>query len=188
MILKNSCLYRLHEDSVMTVRAQLLVPSANREEVLKALHDSAHDGGHLDVKKTAEKMSERFNWPRGRASVTAYCKECQLCDQRKQPSTTPKAELVPSSELSPMQRIEIDVLGGLPMTHIGKCYVLVACDTYTKYMQAWPMRSQMAQETGMTLYRNWFTVHGVPERVHSDQGGNFESMLFRELATLMGCK
>ena len=104
--------------------------------------------------------------------------ECQLCDQRKQPSTTPKAELVPSSELSPMQQIEIDVLGGLPMTHTGKRYILVACDTYTKYMQAWPMRSQMAQETGMTLYRNWFTVHGVPERVHSDQGSNFESMLF----------
>ena len=40
------------------------------------------------------------------------------------------------------------------------------------------MRSQTAQETGMTLYRNWFTVHGVPERVHSDQGGHFESMLF----------
>ena len=50
------------------------------------------------------------------------------------------------------------------------------------------MRSQTAQETEMTLYRNWFTVHGVPERIYSDQGGNFESMLFRELATLMGCK
>ena len=87
-----------------------------------------------------------------------------------------------------MQRIEIDVLGGLPMTHTGKRYILVACDTYTKYMQAWPMRSETAQETGMILYRNWFTVHGVPERVHSDLGGNFESMLFRELATLIGCK
>ena len=50
------------------------------------------------------------------------------------------------------------------------------------------MCSQTAQETGMTLYRNWFTVHGVPECVHSDQGGNFESMLFRELAKLMGYK
>ena len=41
-----------------------------------------------------------------------------------------------------MQRIEIDVFGGLPMTHTGKRYILVACNTYTKYMQAWPMRSQ----------------------------------------------
>ena len=108
---------------MMTVRAQLLVPSANREELLRAFHDSAHGGGHLGVKKTAEKISERFYWPRWRASITAYCKECQLCDQRKQPSTTPKAELVSSSELNPMQQIEIDVLGGLPMTHTGKRYI-----------------------------------------------------------------
>ena len=79
---------------MMTARAQSLVPSDNREKVLKALHHSAHGGGHLGVKKTTEKISERFCWPRWRASVTAYCKECQLCDQRKQPSTTPKAELV----------------------------------------------------------------------------------------------
>ena len=74
------------------------------------------------------------------------------------------------------------------MTHIGKRYISVACDTYTKYVQARPMRPQTAQETGMTLYRNWFTVHGVPKRVHSNQGGNFESTLFRELATLVRCK
>ena len=56
--LEDSCLYRKHEDSMMTVRAQLLVLSANREEVLKALHDSAHSGGHLGAKRTAEKISE----------------------------------------------------------------------------------------------------------------------------------
>ena len=121
---------------MMTVRVQLLVLSANTEKALRALHDSAHDGGHLGVQKTAEKISERFYWPLWRASVTAYCKECQLCDQQKQPSTTPKAELVPSSKLSPMQRIEINVLGGFPMTHTEKRYILVACDTYIKYMQA----------------------------------------------------
>ena len=49
---------------MMTVRAQLLVPSANREEVLKSLHDSAHGGGHLGVQKTAEKISEQFYWTR----------------------------------------------------------------------------------------------------------------------------
>ena len=136
IILKDSCLYRKHEHSMVTVRTQFLVPSANREKVLKALHDSAHNGGHLGLKRTAKNISERFCWPRWRASVTAYCKECQLCHQRKQPSTTARAELVPFSELSPLQQFEIDVLVGLPMTHTGKRYILVACDTCTEYMKA----------------------------------------------------
>ena len=59
---------------MITVRAQLLVSSASREEVLKALHNSAHGGGHLGVRKTAQKISERFYWLRWRAYVTAYCK------------------------------------------------------------------------------------------------------------------
>ena len=41
---------------MMTVRAQLLVPSANSEKVLKALHNSAHCGDHLGAKRTAEKI------------------------------------------------------------------------------------------------------------------------------------
>ena len=36
----------------MTVRSQLLVPSANREEVLKTLYDSAHGGGHYAENNT----------------------------------------------------------------------------------------------------------------------------------------
>ena len=77
-----------------------------------------------------------------------------------------------------MQRIEINVLGGLPMTHTGKRYILVACDTYTKYVQAWPMRSQTAEETGMTLYRYLFTVHGVPKHVYSDQVATLKACYF----------
>ena len=60
-----------------------------------------------------------------------------------------------------MQRIEVNVLGGLPTTYDSNRYVLVACDTYTKYMQAWPMMSQTAQETAHILYDNWLTVHGA---------------------------
>ena len=66
----------------------------------------------------------------------------------------------------------------LKTTNSGNRNILVACDMYTKYMQAWPMRTQTAQETALNLYNNWLTVHGVPQRIHSDQGGNFESLQF----------
>ena len=54
IILKDSCLYRKHKNSMATVRAQLLVLSANREEVSKTLYDFAHGEGQLGVNKTAE--------------------------------------------------------------------------------------------------------------------------------------
>ena len=48
-----------------------------------------------DKKKTAEKISERFYWLRWRESVTAYCKECQLCDQRKNHQQLQRLSLFP---------------------------------------------------------------------------------------------
>ena len=54
------------------------------------------------------------------------------------------------------------------------------------------MRSQTAQETERTLYRNYFSVHGVLERVQCDQSGNFgisrDISLFRVPASLIDGK
>jgi len=46
-------------------------------------------------------------------------------------------------------------------------------------MRAWPVMSQTVLETARTLYNNWYTVHDVADQVHTDQGGNFESNLFK---------
>ena len=159
-----------------------------RPRDLKELHDASHGGGPMGVDRTAERVSRRFCWPRWKTDVREYCESCTLCDLRKAPSRTPRAHLVHSDELEPLQRIEIDVLGGLPVTHSGNRYILVATDMYTKYMQAWSMASQTAKETAFVLYHNWMTIHGVPERIHGDRGGNFESQLFKEIIDIFGCK
>ena len=78
-----------------------------------------------------------------------------------------------------MQKVEIDVLSGLPETRNGNRYILVVCDTYTKYMKCWPMKFPNAKDTAYLLYHRWVTMHGVPETIHSDPGRNFESFFFK---------
>nr|CAB3263343.1 uncharacterized protein LOC108950853 [Phallusia mammillata] len=164
-----------------------VVPISMREDVLTACHDMALGGGHLGIAKTLGKISERFYWFQWRKDTEAHCRRCNMCNMNKKPSTTIRAHLVPSQEVRPMQRIEIDVLGPLPLTRSGYQYVLVSCDLFTKYVRALPMRHQSAHETAGILFHRWLTVHGVPEIIHSDRGGNFESELFAELVRLMGC-
>ena len=85
---------------MMTVRAQLLVSGANREEVLKALHDSTHGGGHSGAKRTAEKYHNDFIGHVGQRLLQAYCKEFKCVTNRNNRQQLLKAELVLSSELS----------------------------------------------------------------------------------------
>ena len=62
--------------------------------------------------------------------------------------------------------------------------VLVLTDVFTKFTQAIPTRDQKATTVAQVLVRDWFVRFGVPHRLHSDQGRNFEGKIVQELCKL----
>ncbi len=64
--------------------------------------------------------------------------------------------------------------------------VLVLTNVFTKFTQAIPCKDQKARTVARCLVRNWFVHFGVPRRLHSDQGRNFESKVIRELGEMYG--
>ena len=58
-------------------------------------------------------------------------------------------------------------------------------DHLTRYAQAIPTRDQAAKVTAQALYGS-FLRYGFPNRLHSDQGRNFESKVIQELCSIAG--
>lgn len=66
----------------------------------------------------------------------------------------------------------------------GYQHILVITDHFTKYAVAIPTRNQTAKSTAEAFYNNFVLQYGLPKRLHSDQGANFESKLIKELCDL----
>lgn len=86
----------------------------------------------------------------------------------------------------PMERIAINILGELPQTAKGNEYILVISDYFTKWTEALPLPNKEACTVAKILVDEVLCRFGIPQTIHSDQGRQFESNLFREMCKLLG--
>lgn len=66
--------------------------------------------------------------------------------------------------------------------------ILVITDHFTKYAVAIPTPNQKARTVAKCLWENFIVHYGFPERLHSDQGPDFESITIKELCEISGTK
>lgn len=64
--------------------------------------------------------------------------------------------------------------------------ILVLTDHFTKFAIAVPTSNQTARTVAKCLWDNLIVCYGIPERLHSDQGPDFESKLIKELCEVAG--
>ena len=68
----------------------------------------------------------------------------------------------------------------------GYQYVLVITDHFTRYALAIPTKNTTARTTAEIFFNHFIVHYGIPKRIHSDQGANFESKLMAELCKITG--
>lgn len=180
--LKDGLLYRKRQCDNTTVY-QLVLPCVLRSSVLTSLHDEM---GHLGIERTLDLARSRFYWPKMTSEVESKIKTCGRCVKRKkQPDKA--APLVNIRTSRPMELVCMDFLSLEPDSHNTKD-ILVITDHFTKYAVAIPTRDQKATTVARCLWEQFFIHYGFSERLHSDQGRDFESLLIKELCALVGIK
>ncbi|KAJ8280758.1 hypothetical protein GJAV_G00058650 [Gymnothorax javanicus] len=180
--IKDGILYRRRKDGEHTT-FQLVLPKELRAMAMKSLND---DMGHLGIERTTDLLRSRFYWSKMAAEVEAKVQTCDRCIRRKeQPQKT--AQLVNIQVTRPLELVCMDFLSIEPDRSITT-NVLVITDHYTKYAVAVPTPNQKARTVAKCLWQNFIIHYGIPERLHVDQGPDFESKTINELFEVAGIR
>lgn len=84
----------------------------------------------------------------------------------------------------PLQCVAIDIMGPLPITDKGNQYIMVVGDYFTKWTEAYPLPDHTAQTVADKLVCEFICRYGSPLRIHTDQGREFESNLFKRMCDI----
>ena len=187
LCIHDDLLCRIWYEGKKPERYQIIIPKDFRETVLQYCHDSII-GGHFGVRKTLEKVRQRYYWAGLYTYVEQYVRSCDICSRGKAPPRTKRSPMTLTGSGYPMERIATDILGPLPETDKGNRYILVISDYFTKWVEAFPIPDQRAETVAKCLVDEVVSRFGVPSYIHSDQGRQFESELYQEVCFLLDIK
>lgn len=155
-----------------------------RADIIRECHDSTV-GGHKGDTKTLERIRERFYWKGMKDEVRNYVKTCETCQKRKLTRVKTKMPMrITDTPIRTFEKVQIDLVGPLPITESGNQYMLTWQDNLSKYSGAIPLLKIDSPHIAAALAENLICVFGCPETIQTDQGSQFMSNIMENIAKI----
>ena len=158
---------------------QFVLPSKFRERALEACHDEI---GHLGFERSIDLLRDQLFWPSMSIDMEKKIKNCDRCLHFK--AVPQKTSLCPLEVTHPLELIHMDYLKIESNQSDRDVHILIVTDHFTRFAQAFITPNETAPVVAKTLWDQYFMKYGIPEKIISDQGRNFESKLIAELCNL----
>ena len=165
-------------------RAQLIVPKTMCDTIFNDSHHTTY-GGHFGITHTHSKLQLHYYWPGMSDFVKDRISACHKCVVRKSPINRhhPMGHVPVSGRF---ERVAMDLLDVSVISAKGYKYILVVCDYFTKYTEAYPLKDKTARSVADALMDIWLPRYGFPLFLHSDQGKEFDNAMIHTLSELLG--
>uniref|UniRef100_A0A1Y1KVQ2 RNA-directed DNA polymerase n=1 Tax=Photinus pyralis TaxID=7054 RepID=A0A1Y1KVQ2_PHOPY len=159
------------------------VPTPYRTLIFKKIHHMAHPS----ARKTTSLICQRFVWPKMRSDIKLWCRQCLDCQRSKvhRHTLSPPGQF--TVESLRFNHVHLDLVGPLP-PNLGYTYALTLIDRYTAWPEVIPLSDITAESVARKFISEWVARFGIPEKITTDRGRQFESTLFAEINRMLGIK
>ena len=165
---------------------RIYAPMSMRQELVNSAHGShVQFAGHFGIDKSYERLATDFWYPGMRTAVKKFIAECGPCKMATDKGASPPGRQVPiPTPLAPNDLVHMDLEGPVK-TRRGKQYILIIIDAMTKHATLRLIPNKKAPAIAREMYR-YSCLYGVPKRMVSDNGLEFNNALEAETCRLLG--
>ena len=165
-------------------KSQVILPSALCPLVIRELHNNM---GHLGIERVLCLAQDRFYWPHMKQYIEHYVTRVCDCLKQRKPQHQPRAKLQPIITSAPSELLSVDYVHSETSSRSYE-YILVVMDHFTRFAQCYPTHNKSGKTAAEKIYNNFVLEFGFPEKLHHDQGKEFENQLFNHLEKISGVK
>ena len=164
------------KENTLFPTSKIVVPSQLKQKILRIAHLS-----HLGIKKTYEKLIEKYFWVGMYADTHNYVSSCTVCVKNKS-HAIPQAPLQNSYLPSrPGEFVSLDFLG--PFSN-GK-HILTIVDHFSRHLELYQTSNITANVVIQSLM-DYVSTHGRPTKIQTDLGTQFTSEAVRKFVDAFG--
>ena len=162
-----------------------------QRQIIKDHHDTP-TAGHLGVLATCRSIRASYWWPGLSSFVRNYVKGCAICQQFKVNTRLSKPSLVPIESLSSriFGQVGIDFMTDLPSSEGFDSIMVVVNHGLSKGVILTPCQKKglTAEHTARLYVDNIYSRFGLPNKMISDRGPQFDSEFWKELCSALQIK
>jgi transposase InsO family protein len=163
-----------------------------RRQIVADHHDTSL-AGHPGILATTHSVRTSYYWPGLQHFIKNYVNGCAICQQFKKNTRPMKPALhpIPSGSSRLFGSLGIDFMTDLPLSEDGFDSIMVMVDHgLSKGIILTPCNKKGldAEMTSRLFLDNVFSRFGLPDKIMTDRGVQFDAAFFRELCAQLGIK
>lgn len=157
-------------DDVVFRAERVVIPQAMRRRLLEIIHS-----GHQGMVRSKQLARDVVYWPAMNKDIEEKVSQCRECQELR--NYQQKENLKPSQvPARPWEVVASDLL------YCEGRYYLVTVDYYSEYIDCEEMNNGTQSQKVIEILSKLFAVHGIPDKLLTDNGPQFSSYLFKQFA------